>query len=59
MKKVFVIATVWSAEEKKQIRKIVGEFDGFVNASLFKNAYNEHYKADAKIVFEDDLLKAI
>ena len=55
-KKIFVVATMWSDEKKKQIKKIVGEFDETLNASLFKNAYNDFYKSDAKIVYEDELL---
>ena len=48
--KYFVIATHWDDNRKAQVKYIAGEFDNFANASIFKNAYNEHYKADAVIV---------
>lgn len=50
MKKFFVIATHWDDQEKAQVKYIAGEFNNFVNASIFKDAYNEHYKANAVIV---------
>lgn len=50
MKKYFVIATHWDEEKKAQVKYIAGEFNNFANANIFKNAYNEHYKADAVIV---------
>lgn len=52
----FVIATVWSEEVRKQVKIIAGEFDTYMNASLFKNAYNEHYNANAYIANSADLL---
>ncbi len=50
MKKFFVIATHWDDQEKAQVKYIAGEFNNYTNASIFKNAYNEQYKADAVIV---------
>lgn len=49
MKKYFVIATHWDEERKAQVKYIAGAFNDFPNANIFKNAYNEHYKADAVI----------
>ena len=48
--KYFVIATHWVDNKQVQAKYIAGEFNSYMNASLFKNAYNEHYKADAVIV---------
>lgn len=48
--KYFVITTHWYDNRKAQVKYIAGEFDNYMNAVLFKTAYNEHYKADAKIV---------
>lgn len=48
--KYFVIAIKWDDDVKDQIKYIAGEFDSFLNAKIFKDAYNEHYKANAHIV---------
>ena len=48
--KYFVIATHWDDKKKAQVKYIAGQFEKYVNASLFKQAYNECYHADAKIV---------
>lgn len=56
MKKFFVIATHWDEREKAQVKYIAGEFNSYMNASIFKNAYNEHYKADAVIVDDFTLI---
>lgn len=49
MKKYYVIAKRWF-EEHQEIREYVaGEFDNFMNACIFKDAYNEHYKTSAYI----------
>lgn len=48
--KCYVIATKWSEKEKKQVKFVAGEFDEYMNAHIFKEAYNEHYSADAHIV---------
>ena len=45
-----VIVTVWSEECKKQIKVVAGEFDMFMNAKLFAEAYKKHYSASAEIV---------
>lgn len=44
-----VIATVWSEEEKKQVKIICGMFARYIEAELFAKAYSEHYKAVAEI----------
>jgi hypothetical protein len=44
-----VIATVWSETHKKQIKKIMGTFNDYLNAHIFAEAYNKYYKADAVI----------
>lgn len=54
--KYFVVATKWDNNREAQIKYIAGEFDNYMNASLFKKAYNEHYSADAKIIEDFNLL---
>lgn len=48
--KYMVIAKKWDSEKGKQIEYIAGEFDEYMNASIFKNAYNAYYSTDAYIV---------
>ena len=56
MKKYYVIAIHWDDEKKAQVKYVAGEFNTFVNARIFKDAYNEHYHANAELVEEFDLL---
>ena len=44
-----VLATVWSEEEKKQVKIICGMFAGYIEAELFAKAYSAHYKSVAEI----------
>lgn len=48
--KYFVIATHWDDNRKARVKYIAGQFDNYMNASLFKKAYNDYYSADATIV---------
>lgn len=50
MKRYFVVATHWSEEDNAQVKYIAGEFTEYNLARIFKEAYNEHYKADAQVV---------
>lgn len=50
MSKFEVWVTVWSKEHEKQIKVVAGEFDSYMNAKLFANAYSKHYSATAEIV---------
>jgi len=50
MKKYYVIATRWSDETKSQIRTIVGEFDEWMLAKLFCDAYSAEFMTEAHIV---------
>ena len=54
----FVIAKMYDYENTKITLEIVGEFKEFQMAKLFKDAYNDKYHADAKIVDEDELVNA-
>ena len=45
-----VLVTVWSEEQKKQIKIVAGEFDKFYNAKLFSEAYKNHFSASAEII---------
>lgn len=49
-KKYAVIAIKWSDEANRQVEYVAGTFDTFMNAKLFRDAYNEHYKATARIL---------
>ena len=55
--KYFVIATRQNDDETECVKEIVGEFMDFNTASLFQNAYNNFYKADATVRSEEYLLK--
>lgn len=48
--KYFVIAKHWDNNREAQVKYIAGQFDNYMNASLFRKAYNEHYCTDAVIV---------
>ncbi len=56
MKKYYVVATKWSEGHEAQIKYVAGEFPEYVLAAIFKDAYNEHYHANAEIVDEFFLL---
>lgn len=45
-----VIATHWNENIKDQEKYVAGSFDKYLNAELFRNAYNEHFKSNAYIV---------
>lgn len=45
-----VWVTVWSDEYKQQVKKVSGEFDRYMNAKLFADAYSSYYSTDAEIV---------
>lgn len=49
MNKYFVVALKWDDAKRKQVEFIAGTFDDFLCAKLFKDAYNNRYKADARI----------
>lgn len=48
--KYFVIAIHWDDERKAQVKYIAGEFSSYMNANIFKEAYNAHYSTNAVIV---------
>lgn len=50
MNKYEVWTTIWSEEHGKQIKVVAGEFDRYMNASLFAKAYEAHYSAQVEIV---------
>lgn len=52
MSNYFVVATKYDEKVEKQIKVIVGQFKDFVNAKIFRDAYNEFYSTDAEIVSE-------
>lgn len=43
--KYLVTAVKWDSELKEQIKYVAGEFNNYVNASIFKKAYQEYYSA--------------
>ena len=50
MKKYEVWVAIWSDEYKKQIKVVAGEFDRYMNAKLFADAYANNYSATPEIV---------
>lgn len=50
MSKYEVWVTIWSDEYKKQIKVVAGEFDSYMNAKLFAEAYGAYYSTTAEIV---------
>ena len=50
MERYFVVATQWSEKDNAQIKVIIGEFSRYIYASIFKDAYNDRYKADATVI---------
>lgn len=55
--KYFVIAKRWSDKEQNTITYIAGQFETYMNAEIFKKAYNEHYNANAAIVEAREILE--
>ena len=48
--KYLVIATKWDADMKESVQYVAGEFPAYYLAAIFRDAYNEHFKASARIV---------
>lgn len=44
--KYFVIATCWNDEKGRAMKCIEGEFDSYMNASIFRDAYDKYYGYD-------------
>lgn len=45
-----VEATVWSTEQLKQVKKVIGVFDEFFNARLFQKAYEQNFCTTVSII---------
>ena len=54
--KYFVIATCWNDEKKAAVKCIEGVFDSYMNASIFRDAYDKYYSTNAVIVEDFELL---
>lgn len=54
--KYVVIAKVWNSENETTEMKPIGWFDRYHDAALFRDAYNNHFKATARI---HDIMDAI
>lgn len=51
MNKYYVIINKWDSTKNKMIEgMVIGEFDNYMNASLFANAYENYYSSSTKIV---------
>ena len=51
MKKYYVIINRWDSTNNIMVEgKVIGEFDNYMNASLFANAYENYYSSSTKIV---------
>lgn len=53
-----VIATRWNNEKQAQTREVVGEFPTYYLASMFRDAYNQKFTADARVVDIEDYINA-
>lgn len=49
MRKYQVIIKKWDFESKKQVEEVAGEFNDYMNAKIFAQAYADFYHATAKI----------
>ena len=58
MKKYFVIATRWNDEIKAQSKTIVGTFDEYYLADMFRVCYNDKFSASAVVMSSEELLNA-
>ena len=54
--KYFVIATCWNDEKEEAVKCISGEFDSYMDASIFRDAYDKYYSTNAMIVEDFELL---
>lgn len=52
----FVVAAKWSDEKETTVNYIAGEFAEFALARIFKDAYNEHFNANAIVIDESTLM---
>lgn len=50
MSKYEVLTILWSEEHKKQIKEVIGEFNRYINAKIFADAYSAHYSATTEII---------
>ena len=50
MSKFEVMATVWSDEQNAQVKVVIGEFDRYMNARIFADAYSAYYPSATEIV---------
>lgn len=48
--KYIVVATVWDKEAEKQVEVAQGSFDNYTMAAIFRDAYNNYYKSNARVV---------
>lgn len=54
--KFYVVAGRWVKQKEEIEIYIAGEFESFMNATIFRKAYNEYYSTNAKIFTEYELL---
>ena len=57
--KYFVIAKHFDETQGKQVNYIAGQFNSYVNASIFMKAYNDHYSSNAYIIDEQNMMNTI
>nr|DAG56051.1 MAG TPA: hypothetical protein [Caudoviricetes sp.] len=48
--KYVVIANRWDSCLNRQIQQVIGQFDSYVNANIFKKAYDDHYSTTSRII---------
>ena len=50
MKKYYVIINKWDSTKNKIVEQVAGEFDSFMNANIFANAYENYYSSSTRII---------
>lgn len=58
MKKYFVIAVRWNNDINALVNTIVGTFDEYYLAAMFRDCYNDKFSAGAVVRSADELINA-
>ncbi len=56
--KYYVIAIHWDHEKNAKVKYIVGEFNKYFLAALFRDAYNKEFSSNSYVINSDDLINA-
>lgn len=56
--KYFVIVKHWDDSKKDIVKRIAGSFGRYIDAALFRDAFNARYGANAEIVEASSLVNS-